>query len=172
MMHYIFTWQRSQAYNKYDEIGEYTMHLNEFDMSSTLEVSRKFVPIGTTAYQAGLDAAGSMFRTFGTYVYSSGKILLGDDSLGSLKLRLDGNRLVIDNIEITKQNKGVGTSVMKALITKAHSLGLTPVLFTDAMRGKAAQTRLRGFYTSLGFKLNAGENKIKGLKQEFYCPAY
>lgn len=132
--------------------------------------SNEFKAIGKTEFTAGQIEASTKFTKFGGYSYDSGFLHLKGEKVAKLKLRIDGNRLIIDDIEVLRQGQGDGTAAITAIVKRAHSLGFTPALFTDAMRGKSAQTRLRSYYTRLGFILNKGPNKVSGMKEEFYFP--
>ena len=132
---------------------------------------RQFTAEGKTDFDTGKTQAAEMFASFGGYTYD-GKTLTKDGArIADAKLRVDGNRLVIDDVEAVRKGQGDGTAALQAVIAHAHQNGLTPALFTDAMRGKAQQKRLREYYPRLGFVTNKGENKVKGLKEEFYAPA-
>lgn len=132
---------------------------------------RQFTAEGKTDFDTGKTQAAEMFASFGGYTYD-GKTLTKDGArIADAKLRVDGNRLVIDDVEAVRKGQGDGTAALQAVIAHAHQNGLTPALFTDAMRGKAQQKRLREYYPRLGFVANKGENKVKGLKEEFYAPA-
>lgn len=123
---------------------------------------------GSTPFSEGRAKAAEDFSSFGDFTVNGKDLLRGGEKVGTVTLRVDGNRLVIDDIEITKQSKGTGTAAIKAIIDAAAERGMIVSLTTDAMRGKAAQKRLRDYYEQLGFTRNAKADKVKGIKEEYY----
>lgn len=131
-------------------------------------LDQSFISEGKTDSTIGREEAAARFSEFGGYEYKDNTLYKGGEPVASLKLRVDGNRLIIDDIETKQKGQGVGTEAIKAIVTHAHATGLTPALFTDAMRGKEHQKRLRNYYARVGFTQNKGANKVRGLKEEFY----
>lgn len=123
---------------------------------------------GSTPFSEGRTKAAEDFGSFGDFTVNGKDLMRDGEKVGAITLRVDGNRLVIDDIEITKQSKGTGTAAIKAIIDAATDRGMIVSLTTDAMRGKAAQKRLREYYERLGFIKNAKTDKIKGIKEEYY----
>lgn len=126
--------------------------------------------VGSTPYQDGVDQAAQAFSSFDRFSWDGKTLSVDGEPVGTLKLRIDGNRLVIDDIQINRRGAGVGTEAINSLSEKASSLGMFLSLTTDAMRGKAVQARLRGFYERLGFIANRKADKVKGVSEEYYLP--
>lgn len=125
---------------------------------------------GSTPYSEGVEQA-KQIKSFGDFTYSDGKLQKSGEDVGNLKLRVDGNRLVVDDIEVRQKGQGVGTAALNALAAEANSRGLILTLTSDPMRGKAHQKRLQSYYERIGFVKNAKANRVKGLQEEFYLPA-
>lgn len=127
--------------------------------------------IGSTPFQEGVSQARERFVNFGPYAWDGSSLQRDGEALGTLKLRVDGNRLVIDDIQITRRGQGAGTEAIRAIASTAQENGLFVALTTDAMRGKDAQKRLRAYYERIGFVANKKQNKLKGLDEEYYLPS-
>lgn len=154
------------------QVGALTSQVDGVAMSvASDQETGAFRAIGKTDFGSGREQAANMFAEFDGYRFDGKELFKGDAKVADLKLRIDGNRLVIDDIESTRKGSGQGTEALRAIIDHAHQNGLTPALFTDAMRGKAQQQRLREYYPKIGFVKNSGANKVRGLKEEFYAPA-
>lgn len=126
--------------------------------------------VGSTPFQEGVSQARERFASFGPYAWDGSSLQRDGEAIGTLKLRMDGNRLVIDDIQITRRGQGAGTEAIRAIADAAQEAGLFVSLTTDAMRGKDAQKRLRAYYERLGFVANKKPNKLKGVDEEYYLP--
>lgn len=175
---------RDQAANL-ERLSEYLdqlgVDLNELDDEQVLAILRDPESIqgvhldqssvsaeGSTTFGEGRALAAEEFSSFGDFSVAGRDLLRNGEKVGTVTLRVDGNRLVIDDIEIARQSKGTGSAAIKAIAEAAAERAMIVSLTTDAMRGKAAQKRLREYYERLGFIKNAKADKIKGIKEEYY----
>lgn len=89
-----------------------------------------------------------------------GRITVNGNDVGYVKVEDEGTALRIADIEVKDKRKGIGSSVIKQVISQAEAQGKPVVLSTDAMRGKEAVRLQRQLYERLGFKPNKGPDAV------------
>lgn len=138
-------------------------------------------PSATELAQRGktLDQSGPLsvvdFEAIGPYQYDGQRITQNGEDIGNLKLRIEEGptpHVVISDIELrgVMQGKGRGSEIIQSIAQIANDRGQVLALTSDAMRGKNAQKRQRALYERLGFVKNRGENKVKGITEEYVMP--
>lgn len=75
--------------------------------------------------------------------------------------------VAVRDIRTAMKGSGTGTAAMRAVMARAEELGLPVALSTEAGMGRAHQQRLRAFYERLGFRKNAGADKVTGIRDEY-----
>ncbi|MCY1301818.1 hypothetical protein D9M70_514510 [compost metagenome] len=80
---------------------------------------------GSTPYREGIEQAAREFATFGEFSVSGKDLQRDGQKIGSITLRRDGNRLVIDDIEVNRRGQGAGTAAIEALASAAAERGLS-----------------------------------------------
>tara|TARA_R110000803_G_scaffold31740_1_gene70469 strand:- start:504 stop:1394 length:891 start_codon:yes stop_codon:yes gene_type:complete len=87
-------------------------------------------------------------------------------------IRENKDRIILDKIEIPKENrnKGLGTKAMKDLISYSDKSGKRIELSPSVDFG-SNKKRLTEFYKRLGFIENKGKNKDYGISELMYRPA-
>ena len=94
--------------------------------------------------------------------------------IGYIKLdRSDKNLIRITDIEMNISGTGLGTKVIKAIMSEADKKREIVTLTSNAMRGKVGQKKNRELYLRLGFIKNTGKNKLKtvGYEEFYQCPS-
>jgi len=113
------------------------------------------------------------FSTLDGLTLDGNKVMRDGAQVATLKLDADLTGAVphvrIADIEVRpgERGKGVGSSIIRAVVAQSHAAGLPVALTSDAMRGKAGQAQNRALYERLGFVKNKGAAKIKGVSEEY-----
>lgn len=106
------------------------------------------------------------------FTIDDGKLMRNGAQVGRAKVTVEAGpkevpHVRVADIGVTSKGAGTGTMALAAIMGKAAQFSLPVGLTTESGLGKAHQQRLRAYYERMGFRKNTGDDKVKGVPEEY-----